>query len=170
MKLKVKKLHEDAQLPFKKHDTDAGWDLSFHSCEEKETCYDYTSHGKLFLKNGESVKINTGIAVKIPEGHVGLIFDRSGLGIQGVSRLAGVIDEDYTGELIVGLTKHPSTKVEHENNGPFKRKFKKNYAELTVGDRIAQLVIVPIPQLELEEVDSLDETDRGDGGFGSTGK
>ena len=155
MKLLFKKLYEDSQAPYKKHESDGGFDLYYYSCNQEN------ENNTTELFDGRSCQIHTGIAVQIPKGHVGLIFDRSGLGMNGVMRTAGVIDEGYNGELIVGLTKNQVT-------DPIASP--EDSIELSKGDRIAQLVIVPIPRLELEEVDSLENTDRGDKGFGSSGK
>ena len=107
------------------------------------------------LKPGEIHKVHTGVAVKIPEGCVGLIFPRSSLGKikVGMANTVGVIDSDYTGELIVLL----------ENKGHTTQLFYKD-------DRIVQLVVVPCVAPKFEYVDSLEETERGDKGFGSTGK
>jgi len=96
--------------------------------------------------------VKTGIAVAIPEGYVGLIWPRSGLASKGISTDAGVIDAGYRGEISVVLTNGtPHTKTIHR------------------GDKIAQLLIQPIWTPELSEVDDLDGTARGVGGFGSTG-
>jgi len=104
------------------------------------------------------IQYHTGIAVEIPEGHVGLLFPRSSISKTDL-RLAngvGVIDSGYRGEVI------------------FRYKFKKDtyfagMKRYEDGDRVGQLIIIPIPQIELNEVDELTDTDRGDGGFGSTG-
>lgn len=112
--------------------------------------------GPVLLSSGARHDFSTGVSVAIPPGYVGLVFARSGLGIRhGVSPRngVGVIDSDYRGEIIVGL----------DNRGP-------NLVEIKPGDRIAQLVIVPAPRFRIEIVDSLDETERGAGGLGSTGK
>ena len=102
------------------------------------------------------VKVPTGLAVAIPEGHVGLIFARSGLAAKfGVApaNCVGVIDSDYRGEVIVALS----------NSGG------EDYV-IQPGERIAQMVIVPILQANITVTDDLDDTARGAGGFGSTGK
>lgn len=97
-------------------------------------------------------KIPTGIAVAIPTGYVGEIEERSSLGLKNISKRAGVIDSDYRGEIIVLLC----------NETP-------NPIQLEAGDRIAQLVIKKIYNHPVIEVDELPPTDRGEGGFGSTG-
>ena len=103
------------------------------------------------------VSIPTGIAIALPSAdYVALIFARSGLGVKhgvSLSNGVGVIDSDYRGELRVGLTNLSDT--------PY---------TVQPGDRIAQLAVMPVVQAELERVDSLDDTGRGTGGFGSTGK
>ncbi len=106
---------------------------------------------------GKRVMIPTGIAIALPSAdYVALIFARSGLGIKhGIApaNCVGVIDSDYRGEIKVGLQNHGE-------------------ADFTIrpGDRIAQMAIMPVMQVEMTQVDDLDETERGAGGFGSTGK
>lgn len=106
---------------------------------------------------GKRVMIPTGIAIALPSAdYVALIFARSGLGIKhGIApaNCVGVIDSDYRGEIKVGLQNHGE-------------------ADFTIrpGDRIAQMAIMPVLQVEMTQVDDLDETERGAGGFGSTGK
>jgi dUTP pyrophosphatase len=100
--------------------------------------------------------VGTGIAVEIPEGYVGLLFLRSSIGKAGVALAngVGVIDSDYRGEVQLCLT------YAHDMGGHHIRQ----------GDRIAQLVVVPAPMFDLTEVDALTPTERGAGGFGSTGR
>ena len=100
--------------------------------------------------------IPTGIAVAIPEGHVGMVAPRSGLAArQAISVVngPGIVDAGFRGEVHAILINHGTDAVDFER-----------------GDRIAQLVVVPIPGIELEEVDELPDTSRGSGGFGSTGQ
>lgn len=100
--------------------------------------------------------IHTGIAVRIPEGYTGLVCARSGLACKrslAPANKVGVIDPDYRGEIMVALHDHSDLP-----------------ATIRGGERIAQLLIVPCPQCEIAEVASLDDTARGSGGFGSTGK
>ena len=109
----------------------------------------------LSLEPGRRAMVPTGLAVAVPEGYVGLIFARSGLAAKQGLCLAngvGVIDSDYRGEIMVGL----------QNSG------KEDYV-IQPADRIAQLMIAPVIQAQVELVDELDETARGAGGFGSTG-
>lgn len=104
----------------------------------------------------QTIKLGTGFAFQPPNGYCGLIFARSGLATkQGLrpANCVGVCDEDYTGEYIIAM--HNDTDIPQKINH---------------GDRIAQLMFVPYEQANLIEVDELDSTDRGDGGFGSTGK
>ena len=106
---------------------------------------------------GGRTVIPTGIAIALPSpAYVALVFARSGLGIKkgiALSNGVGVIDSDYRGEICVGL----------QNSG------REDYT-VQPGDRIAQLAVVPVLQVDLEQVDTLDETQRGAGGFGSTGR
>lgn len=141
--LKVKRLHPDAVLPSRATDGSAGYDLT-------------TIESATFSDNHV---FSTGIAVQIPENHVGLVFSRSGMGFKQNLRLAnsvGVIDCDYTGEVKVKLT--------HDSGVPNK------FRSIKAGERIAQMVIVPFLSLKVEEVAELEATERGEKGYGSTGK
>ena len=131
------KLDKGAQLPVRKHPTDAGLDLSSPS---RVTV---PAHGFSF--------IDTGIHIELPHGTVGMIKSRSGLNSNGL-QCEGVIDEQYTGSIGIVLYNHSSYDYIVE-----------------YGERIAQLVIQQVPVVRLEEVDELDATDRGVGGFGSSG-
>lgn len=140
MKIKVKKLHKDAQLPI--YATGGAGAFDFYS----------TNYG-LIPRNGQYV-FNTGLAVEVPEGHVMLLFSRSGDGFKHGVRLAncvGVIDSDYRGEVKVKLHSDEELKI------------------VTKGERIAQAIIIPVQQVFFEEVEELSSTERGDNGFGSTG-
>ena len=139
MQLRIKKLHPDAKLPQFAHATDAGLDL----CTQEDVT----------IAPGERVSIPTGIAVQIPVGYVGLIWDKSGIAQKGgLKTLGGVIDADYRGEVFVGLL----------NIGAEPYQF-------TRGQKIAQMLIQKVEHPKIVEVDELDETVRGDGAFGSTG-
>ncbi len=139
MKLKIKKLKDIAKIPNFAHKTDAGMDL-------------YTTE-KIELKPGEKIAIPTGIAMEIPQGHVGLIWDKSGLSIKkGLKVLGGVIDSGYRGEILVGMINLSNETYTFE-----------------VGDKITQILIQRIEQFEIEEVEELSKADRGVKGFGSTG-
>lgn len=144
MVMKWKRLHKEAQLPQRQTEGAAGYDL--RACVE----------APVTLEPGEEYSFPTGLAGEIPQGLVGLIFCRSGLGVKhGVSlpNCVGVIDSDYRGELIVPL-----------------RNFGDKPYTVQPGERIAQLVIVPVALPRLEEARELSSTQRGTGGFGSTGR
>ena len=109
----------------------------------------------LTVAPGETAKVPTGLSLEIPEGYAGLIYARSGLSVKrglAPANKVGVIDADYRGEIIVALY--------NQSGAP---------QEVAPGERIAQLVIAPILQVEFEECDDLSDTLRGAGGFGSTG-
>jgi dUTP pyrophosphatase len=120
-----------------------------------DAAVDLHSRMDLTLQPGERAAVPTGIAVAIPEGFAGFVLPRSGHARRngiGVVNSPGLIDSGYRGEVSVMLINHGDERVE------FRR-----------GDRIAQLAIVPVPNVEWVEVDDLGETARGAGGFGSTG-
>ena len=112
----------------------------------------YSSEG-VSIPSGATVLVSTGISIAIPKEHVALIWDRSSMGVKGVHRHAGVIDSGYRGEVKVCL--HNTTKEPYH---------------IERGDRIAQMLIQEAPNFIQHVVHELDSTDRGDGGFGSTGK
>lgn len=103
--------------------------------------------------NGTCKSFRTGLHVQIPQGYVGILFSKSGMNVNHGITSTGVIDSGYTGEIVVNL---------HNNGG-------KHY-EVKKGDKISQLVILPIATPTVTVVDSFEETDRGDNGFGSTGR
>ena len=142
--MNIKKLDPKATVPTYGSAAAAGADL--YACEG----------GEVTIGAGETKLIHTGIAMAIPEGLVGLIYARSGLaskrGLAPANKV-GVVDADYRGELMVALHNHTESAALVEG-----------------GERIAQLCIVPFLKAEFEEADELTETDRGGGGFGSTGK
>lgn len=143
--VQIKKLNENAIVPTNGSEKAAGHDL--YACIDGVT---------LVIPAGQTVKIGTGIAVAIPDGYFGAIFARSGLATKSGLRPAncvGVVDSDYRGEVIVALH-NDSDEIRCVGNG----------------ERIAQLVLMPYLPIDLYEVDELDETVRGTGGFGSTGK
>jgi dUTP pyrophosphatase len=141
MKVKIKKLAESAVIPKYSKPGDAGLDLTAVTRELNE-------YGNLVY--------GTGLAVEIPEGYVGLLFPRSSNSKTNLylTNHVGVIDSGYRGEL---MFKYKT--IEH---------FGKNVYE--VGDRVGQLIIIPYPSIEFEEVEELSSTERGTGGYGSTGK
>ena len=135
----VKRETPEAKIPTKSNSTDAGFDLY---ATEAATMYP-----------SERRQINTGISMAIPNGHVGLIWPRSGSAVKfGIDTLAGVIDSEYRGEICVILQNH--------GNLPY---------TVTSGDRVAQIIIHKIPDLEMKLSETLNDTERGTGGFGSTG-
>ena len=141
MNVFVKRLNEEAELPTYGTQSSAGADLySTQHC---------------FIHPRETVMIHTGLAIALPEGTVGLVMARSGLATKrhlAPANKVGVIDSDYRGELMVAL----------HNHGDYTE-------EIFVGERIAQLLVMPYYKVMFTEVDSLDDTERGVGGFGSTG-
>ena len=143
MELKIKRLTEDAILPIRAHKGDAGIDL---------TCTTITQE---INECGQLIIIyHTGLAMEIPEGYVGLLFPRSSIAKKSLSltNSVGVIDSGYRGEVVAKM--RSTTDVVPAIYKP--------------GERFAQLVLVPIPEIEIVEAAELSETDRGEGGFGST--
>ena len=142
MQIQFTKLTPSAVAPYRGSEEAAGYDL----CATGDTYH---------IAIGETVKIHTGIAISLPAGTFGAIFARSGLATkQGLrpANCVGVIDSDYRGEVIVAL---------HNDSNESRT--------VEPGERIAQLVVLPYITTGFIEVDSLDETKRGAGGFGSTG-
>lgn len=143
MELKIKKVKENAKIPTRGSDGAAGFDL--YACIDEP----------LTLNKGDTALIPTGIAIAVPDGYAAFIHSRSGLSIKkGICLLnsVGVVDSDYRGEVCVGVIK--------ATDGPY---------TIEPGERIAQMVIKAVEIPELIETDELDETERGAGGFGSTG-
>ena len=105
------------------------------------------------LQKGEVMPVPTGVKVAIPKGNVGLIWDKSGISLKGAHRLAGVIDSGYRGEVRVVMV--------NLGADPF---------VIEKGMKVAQLLIQPVAEVEVTEVEDLEETSRGENGFGSTGK
>lgn len=142
--LKIKKLSPDAKIPTRATEHSAGFDL--YACISESVTV--PAHSR--------VSVPTGIALEIGVGFAGFVFGRSGLGIKhGIvpSNAVGVIDSDYRGEIIVGLSNHTDS----------------DYI-IKPMERVAQLVIMPVAAPEIIECTSLSETARDCGGFGSTGK
>ena len=140
MKLKIKKLSPNAFMPNYAHEGDAGMD--FFASEA------------ITIKVGERVQVKTGISMEIPQGYVGLIWDKSGLSHkQGLKTLGGVIDAGYRGEIMIGMINLGSEDYKIE-----------------AGHKVAQMLIQKVESPELVEVEELDDTSRGWDGFGSTGK
>ena len=144
VEIKYKKLNTYAKEPTHGSDAAAGYDL-----------YSLESRGVITIQPHTTTIIETGIAIELPEGTFGAIFARSGLATQQGLRPAncvGVIDSDYRGEIKIAL---------HNDTNSIKT--------IAGGDRIAQLVVLPYLPIKFKEVDELTETERGSGGFGSTG-
>jgi dUTP pyrophosphatase len=140
MNIKIKKINSDAKVPNYAHQDDAGMDLFVAE--------------KVSLEKGQRVQVKTGIAMEIPDGYVGLIWDKSGLSHKsGLKVLGGVIDSGYRGEVKVGMI----------NLG-------ENTYTFEAGDKVAQILIQKVEHPNIVEVNELDGSERGDGGFGSTGK
>lgn len=143
-RIKIKKLNKNAIIPNVASKEAAGVDL--YACIEKP----------IYISPHETIKIGTGLAIELPSGTFGAIVARSGLatkeGLAPANKI-GIADSDYRGEYIVALHNHS------------------NISRLiSPGDRIAQLIVMPYIPIKFEEVDELSDTERGDGGFGSTGK
>lgn len=140
MKIKIKKINENAKIPFRSNPTDAGADLC--------------SVENLTISPLSRVIVKTGICLEIPENYYGRIAPRSGLALKnGIDTMAGVVDSSYRGECCVILYNTDKDKS----------------FEIKIGDRIAQLIIESHFNFDFEEVADLNATERGLGGFGSTG-
>lgn len=142
-KVRFKKLNEQAQMPHYGTEYAAGADL--YACMEQP----------LTIAAGATAFVHTGIAMEIPVGFVGLVYARSGLACKkglAPANKVGVIDADYRGEIMVALFNHSPEDITIES-----------------GERVAQIVITPYLYADYEEVDELEDTVRGVGGFGSTG-
>ena len=138
MKLKIY-LDENAKMPTRAHETDAGLDL-------------YAVRSAVVYGNSSEI-FDTGVHIEIPAGYVGFLKSKSGLNVRFGITSEGVIDAGYTGSIVVKLY----------NNSGFDYTVHK-------GDKISQIVLLPIFTPELEQADKLEETERGAGGFGSSGK
>jgi dUTP pyrophosphatase len=154
MKVRIKKLSELAVVPSYAKDGDAGMDLIATS---------------IISDTPTQITYGLGVALEIPKGFVGLVFPRSSIRKTGLqlSNSVGVIDSGYRGELQATFNKlfggeamYDEMKVKEIQPNDFYK----------VGDRVAQIMIIPHPPIEFEEADELSDTERGEGGFGSTGK
>ncbi len=151
MKVRIQKLNPLAQIPSYAKDGDAGMDVIATS---------------VISDTPEQITYGLGIALEIPKGFVGLVFPRSSIRKTGLqlSNSVGVIDSGYRGELQATFNKiFGSEGFYDETKLPTNEYYK-------VGDRVAQIMIIPHPPIEFEEADELSDTERGEGGFGSTGK
>ena len=148
MEVKIKRLNDNAVIPKYAHATDAGMDLVATSYEYKEDihCHVY----------------GTNIAVEIPEGYVGLLFPRSSnrKTESYLTNHVGVVDSGYRGEIML------SFKTRDFKEGEIQQLYK----PYEVGDKIAQIIIMPYPKIKFVEVEELSDSDRGDGGHGSSGR
>ena len=142
MKVKIKRIHKDAVIPSYAKSGDAGMDLTAVEC----------------TMTRDVLTCHTGLSVEIPDGHVGLLYPRSSIHKKPLSMAnsVGVIDSGYRGELILKF------KIARQDDTL--------YQMYKAGDRVGQLIIMPYPKIEFEEVKHLDDSERCKGGFGSTGK
>ena len=140
LKVKIKKLNENAVIPTYSKNGDAGLDL--------------TAISEKWNEDNSIVTYDTGLAIEIPKGHVGLLFPRSSIYKTSLdlTNAVGVIDSGYRGSIML------------------KFRYVEEGMVYDVGDRVGQLIIMPYPQIEFEEAEELSETERNTGGFGSTGK
>lgn len=144
MKLKVKKVKDNAILPTRGSEKAAGIDL--YACIDEP----------ITIAPGETKTFGSGIACEFPEGYWGMVVPRSSVGIKrrlNIPQGSAVIDEDYTGEIILALYNHGQ-----------------ETAVISPGERLAQMVLLPYVLFDIEETDTLAETERGEGGIGSTGR
>ena len=138
--IKCKRLSDKGTLPTRAHKYDAGWDL-------------YSSENLQIVSNHRRT-VSTSIALSIPDGYVGLIWPRSGLAVKrGIDVFAGVIDAGYRGEIKIRMS------IPHLGAPHYK-----------VGDRVAQLIVMKLSWVDVTEIKDLDDSERGSGGFGSSGE
>lgn len=160
MEIKIKRLHPDAVIPCYAKTGDAGMDLTAVSMS-------YDEYGNICY--------GTGLAFEIPQGYVGLIFPRSSICKNQLllSNAVGVIDSGYRGEVSfkfkpsMALDKRQCVKVDKDRLWSVAVKQNEIYK---IGERIGQMIIMPYPKVEFVEVDELSQTERGEGGYGSSGK
>lgn len=159
MKVRFKKLKENAVMPKKAHPTDAGFDLVATSRE---------------IDSMGNIVYGTGLAFEIPEGYAGLIFPRSSISKTNIAltNAVGLCDSHYRGEIMAKFKPIPMANEYTTSKGEkiLCQDSDESLYAYAVGERIAQLVIMPIPEIEFEEAEELTDTDRGTGGYGSTGK
>ena len=157
MKVKIKKIHPDAVIPAYAKPGDAGMDLTAVSVKVDE--YGNICYG-------------TGLAFEIPEGYVGLVFPRSSNCKKDVilTNCVGVIDSGYRGEVSFKFKPLNERAIVYSDADGIFFEGMLNKLLYGIGDRIGQIIIMPYPQIEFEEVDELSETERGTKGYGSTGK
>lgn len=154
--VKIKRLSETAQLPTKNFDSDAAFDL-YADIQDTFKPFGSTEDVKgIKIMPGQTVKVSSGVAMEIPEWYWGAVYARSGLATkQGLrpANCVGVIDSHYRGPIIVAI---------HNDSN--------NVQIIRHGDRIAQFMLAPVIETSFEEVSELSDSDRGEGGFGSSGK
>lgn len=139
MTIPVQRLHPDATLPTYAHPGDAGMDV--YSNEE------------VTLQPRERKAVSTGISMAVPEGYVALVWEKSGRALkEGLSTMAGVVDAGYRGEVMIVVLNVSETPI-----------------QISRGQKLAQILIQPVVSGTIQEVESLDDSSRGTGGFGSTG-
>ena len=144
--VRSKRLRDGAKTPTKSHDTDAGWDL-------------YAEKDVTII--GASNVVGIGVALAIPDGYFGLVRDRSGNAKRGLRVSGGVMDSGYRGEYFITLDAlHTVPTSDHCTPR----------IEIKAGDRIAQLLLLPVPDARMEDVETLEETPRNKKGFNSTGR
>lgn len=150
MIVKIKLLNERAVVPSYAHNTDAGLDL--------------VATSRIYDKDG-NIAYGTGVAVEIPEGYVGLVFPRSSISKKdlALSNSVGVIDSGYRGEIFVKFKPTLTVLADSVSLTPAPRHYE-------IGERVAQLIILPYPHIDFSVVDDLSSSERGAGGYGSTGK
>lgn len=156
LKLKIKVLNDKAVIPTQAHKGDAGLDLTAcYYTMHNNNGIDFKLYNQVTIKPHETIMVGTGLAMEIPEGYFGGIFPRSGLSTKKGLRCANcvaVIDEPYRGEVMIPI-----------HNDSDKPKI------IKMGERVAQLILLPYQNIDIETVDNLSDTERGAGGFGSTG-
>ena len=148
MKVKFKKLHPDAKIPQYAKPGDAGLDLY---CVSMKPEIRITNHRKECVY----LEFYTGLAIEVPEGYVGLLFPRSSISNTSMtlSNSVGILDSSFRGEVTFRF-----------------RNINNNLNAYQVGDKIGQLLVIPFPKIEMEETEYLSETERGSGGYGSSGR
>lgn len=132
-------LEPGAKMPTKAHETDAGYDI-------------YTPH-ELYVKAGESGAVHTGVHMIIPKGWCGMVMSKSGLNTKHDIKTTGLVDADYTGEIIIKVQNH-GVKDYHFHRG----------------EKVTQIVIMPVTDTIFHEITELPDTERGSKGFGSSGR
>lgn len=154
MQINFKKLNQHATIPSRSKEGDAGYDMTATDIEV----------------NGNILTVHTGVAVEIPKGYAGFLFPRSSICKTDLSltNSVGVIDSNYRGEVMCKFRIHDNT-FEQDNKNYYSVNSRNNPKLYNIGDRCCQLIILPVPDFIFTEQSELTSTDRGSGGFGSTG-